>query len=95
MGKKKDCCRFVTHGAKKNGRATGVINQINGQHIQNLKSIMSMKTMVPFGSRSQTIPRSSISLLSVSTKNNLKTIQFLTCTKLVVLVFVNSHWIKM
>ena len=95
MGRRKDFCRFVTRGVKKSGLAIGVINQINGRLIQNLKSIMLMKMMEPSGSRSQTIPRSSISLLSVSTKNNSKTIQLLTCMKLEVLVFANLNWIRM
>ena len=95
MGKRRDFYRFVILGAKKSGRAIGVINQINGQPIRNLKLIMLMKMMEPFGSHSQTIPRSSISLLSASTKINSKTIQFVTCTKFKVMVFANSSWIKM
>ena len=95
MGKRKDFFRFVIRGARKSGQAIGVINQINGQPIRNLKSIMLMKMMEPSGFRSQTTPRSSISLLFVSTKNNSKTIQLLTCMKLEALVFANSNWIKM
>lgn len=73
MGKKKNCWKFATHGARKSGTVPGLINHLFGQLKHVLKSIWLMKTTALFGLVCMISTNSSIWLQSASSAKSLLT----------------------